>query len=103
MPMKHVYKKKHKKRPTISDHAIVQFLHRTEVLDIKKLRAELMTKGLRKAIQFTRDNQATVEYNENGLQFIVENGYVKTIITIDMLRHPNGDCIEVQDGMRRIL
>lgn len=100
MPMKHVYKKKHKKKPLISDHAIVQFLQRTEVLDIKKLRYELLTKGLKKAIQYTRDNEKVVEYNENGLQFIVENGYVKTIITTDMLRKPNGDVIEVQDGMK---
>ncbi|MFQ6744661.1 MAG: hypothetical protein ACLRFN_01645 [Alphaproteobacteria bacterium] len=100
MPMKHVYKKKHKKKPTISDHAIVQFLHRTEVLDIKKLRAELMTKGLRKAIQYTRDNEKIVEYNENGLQFIVEKGCVKTIIPADMLRYPNGDIVKVQDGMK---
>lgn len=100
--MKHIRKKKHKKKEVITDHAIVQFLHRTGVLNIKHLRSELMTPGLKRAISESRDNESILEHSENGLQFVIQSGNVKTILTYDNIRLPNGKPAPIKEGTRPI-
>ena len=84
----YIRKRKHPNPPhPISDHALIRFIERTGVLDIKGLRAELYTKGLRAAVKESAEHQSKIFYKENGLEFVVFRGRVVTITTPDMLTH----------------
>lgn len=64
-----------------------------------------MTAGLRKALSKSKTDEAkgcNVEYVENGIQFIIENGTVKTILTEDTAHCKNGDNVRFIPGMRII-
>lgn len=76
-----IRKKKHPNPPhPITDHALVRFVARNGILDISSLRAYLYTPGLKAACKESRDNNTTLYYNENGLNFCVVNGFVVTIL-----------------------
>lgn len=44
----------------------------------------LLTAGLRAACKESGELGSTIKYNENGLQFVIYNGRVVTIVTQDM-------------------
>ena len=101
--LKHIRKKKHPKAHPISDHAIVQFLHRSQIIDIKAMRRQLMTKDLKKALQLSKNNlDAIYQHNENGLQYIVRGGSVVTIMTYDDVRAPNGELMHLEPGTHQM-
>lgn len=101
--LKHIRKRKHPKKEIISDHAIVRFLERTQVVNIKAFRRQLMTKGLRQACAESREKtDMIIEYVENGLEFVIDNGTVKTILTPDIMRMPNGEKIELVPGIHYV-
>lgn len=89
----HIRKKKHPAQPSpITDHAIVQFLDRTGVVDIKSLRRYFMTKRLCAALKESK-SRGNVNYLhfENGLVFYCREGRVMTVLPEDMMRDRRGD------------
>lgn len=97
--LKHINKKKHCPVHPITDHAIVQFLQRSEIINIKAMRRQLMTKGLRGALKISKqDAQRSYQHNENGIHYIIKNGTVVTIMTYDDVREPNGELKRLQAG-----
>lgn len=96
--LKHINKKKHPKAHPISDHAIVQFLHRSEIIDIKAMCRQLMTKNLKKALQLSGASKMVYEHNENGLHYICRGGTVVTIMTYDDVCSPNGELMHLEPG-----
>lgn len=80
-----IRKKKHPNKPSIlTDHAILRFIERNQILDVKALRNMLCTTGLRSACKESEENQSRIIYKENGLTFVVMGGRVVTITTKDM-------------------
>lgn len=80
-----IRKKKHPNKPSIlTDHAIVRFLERNEIVDIKAMKNILCTAGLRAACKESEENQSRIIYKENGLNFVILRGRVVTITTKDM-------------------
>lgn len=81
----YIRKKKHPTPPhAITDHALIRFIERTGVLDIKGLRTQLYTPGLRAACKESAEHQSRIFYKENGLNYVIYNGKVVTITTADM-------------------
>lgn len=78
-------KRKHPAKPSIlTDHALLRFLDRAGIIDVRQFRNMLLTAGLRAACKESEELGSTIKYNENGLQFVIYNGKVVTIVTQDM-------------------
>lgn len=79
-------KRKHPAKPSIlSDHALLRFLERAEIINVRQFRNMLLTAGLRAACKESGELGSTMKYRENGLQFTIVNGRVVTIVTQEML------------------
>jgi hypothetical protein len=78
-------KRKHPSPPSIlTDHALLRFLERERIIDVRQFRNMLLTAGLRAACKESGEIGSTIKYNENGLQFVIYNGKVVTIVTQEM-------------------
>ena len=84
---KRIRKRKHPPTPSVlTDHALLRFLERTGVINVRQFRNMLLTKGLKAACKESAEQKSTLRYLENGLSFTIVEGYVVTVVPIDMLR-----------------
>lgn len=78
-------KRKHPTKPSIlTDHALLRFLEREGIIDVRRFRNMLLTAGLRAACKESGEIGSTIKYNENGLRFVICNGKVVTIVMQEM-------------------
>lgn len=79
-------KRKHPSPPSVlTDHALLRFLDRAGIINVRRFRNMLTTSGLRAACKESGELGSTIKYRENGLQFTIVCGRVVTIVTLDMV------------------
>lgn len=84
---KRIRKRKHPPVPSIlTDHALLRFLERTGVINVRQFRNTLLTNKLKAVCKESAEQKSTVRYFENGLSFTIVDGRVVTVLPIDMLR-----------------
>lgn len=84
---KRIRKRKHPPIPSVlTDHALLRFLERTGVINVRQFKNALLTNKLKVACKESAEQKSTVRYLENGLSFTIVNGRVVTILPTDMLR-----------------
>ena len=82
-----IRKRKHPPIPSpLTDHALLRFLERTGVINVRQFRNMLLTSGLKAACKESSEQKSTLRYIENGLSFTIVDGRVVTVLPVDMLR-----------------